>query len=233
MTTFLQISIHDDGTVSATTDPDIVLSETLMDQLVHYLRYNTQLCRESTAEYLNRQVAEFSELRQQHGLPAPGTIPTITPGTIPAITPGTIPAITPGAIPVIASETISPIPADALDEPAEIIRDPALRNKLYFLHRAMITVDPQLRRRAVPYQGPNPQLANALQQWRREKARTVGLPAYIVLHQRVLFGIADAAPLTKAQLLAVSGFGPRLYTRYGTEILKLVARTLEEAQEEL
>lgn len=201
MTTFLQITLHDDGTISATTDPDIVLSETLMDQLVRYLRYNTQLCRESTAEFLNRQVAEFAEIRQQHGLPADSHIPPVT--------------------------------ADALDEPADIIRDPALRNNLYFLHRAILTVDPQLRRRAVPYQGPNPQLAKALLLWRREKARAVDLPSYFILHQRVLYGIADTAPLNKEDLLAIPGFGPTMFAHYGTEILELVARTLEEAQEEL
>lgn len=220
MTTFLQITLHDDGTVSATTDPDIVLSESLMDQLVRYLRHNTQLSRESTAEYLNRQVAEFAELRQQHGLPSPGAIPVSTPEVMDAAD-----IITPSAIP--------PITAEALDEPAEIIRDPALRNNLHFLYRAMITVDPQLRRRAVPYQGPNPQLAKALLLWRREKARAVDLPAYFILHQRVLYGIADTAPLNKDELLAIPGFGPGLFARYGPDILELVARTLEEAQEEL
>ena len=218
MTTFLQITLHDDGTVSATTDPDIVLSETLMDQLVRYLRYNTQLCRESTAEFLNRQVAEFAELRQQHGLPAPS-----------------VPACNKPEDPQGADTSPIGLPdimADALDEPAEIIRDPALRNNLYFLHRAILTVDPQLRRRAVPYQGPNPQLAKALLLWRREKARAVGLPSYFILHQRVLYGIADTAPLNKEDLLAIPGFGPRLYERYGADILELVVRTLEEAQEE-
>jgi len=218
MTTFLQITLHDDGTVSATTDPDIVLSETLMDQLVRYLRYNTQLCRESTAEFLNRQVAEFAELRQQHGLPAP---------SVPACNKPEDPQ---GA--GISSIGLPDIMADALDEPAEIIRDPVLRNNLYFLHRAILTVDPQLRRRAVPYQGPNPQLAKALLLWRREKARAVDLPSYFILHQRVLYGIADTAPLNKEDLLAIPGFGPRLYERYGADILELVARTLEEAQEE-
>lgn len=244
MTTFLQISIDDDGSISTFANPDIVLSETLMDQLVRHLKKSTQLSKETTAEYLSRQIATFAEINRQQQADkrhasASGT-PDIPAESTPdspdkALDTPTIgsPDSPAEAIPGTPAEAIPDTPADALDSPAEIIRDIPLRNNLYFLHRAMLSVDPQLRRRPTPYQGPNPQLANALQLWRREKAKAVGLPAYIILHQRVLYGIADAAPLNKEQLLAISGFGPGLFARYGEEILQLVIQTLEDSQEEL
>ena len=70
--------------------------------------------------------------------------------------------------------------------------------------------------------GQHPELEKALIDWRRSKAAEEGVPAYYVLHQRVLYGIADAAPQTEEELLALEGFGPGLFKRYGEEILALV-----------
>ena len=61
----------------------------------------------------------------------------------------------------------------------------------------------------------------ALVAWRREKAAALGLPAYMVLHQKTLLGLADACPGSRAQMLTVPGFGPALWEKYGLEILKL------------
>lgn len=69
----------------------------------------------------------------------------------------------------------------------------------------------------------HPELVEALIAWRREKARELGVPAYVVLHQKTLLGIADAKPDSRAQLLAVFGFGPELWKKYGMEILKVLS----------
>ena len=79
------------------------------------------------------------------------------------------------------------------------------------------------------YKGLHPQLESRLLAWRRKKAADTHLPAYYILHQRVLLGIADAAPQSEEELLAVVGFGPGLYARYGAEILALTtSEPLEE-----
>ena len=71
------------------------------------------------------------------------------------------------------------------------------------------------------YRGLHPELESALRSWRRGKVKELNVPAFIVMHQRVLLGIADAAPQSPDELLAVPGFGPGLYERYGEEILAL------------
>ena len=69
----------------------------------------------------------------------------------------------------------------------------------------------------------HPELVEKLIAWRREKAREQGVPAYYVLHQKTLLGIADAKPDSRAQLLEVFGFGPELWKKYGMEILKVLS----------
>lgn len=84
--------------------------------------------------------------------------------------------------------------------------------------------DPALRRRSSPYEGPNPELAQKLILWRRDKSRALGISAYIILTQKTLYAIADAAPQTEGELLAIPGFGPVLFERYGLDILKLTTQ---------
>lgn len=77
----------------------------------------------------------------------------------------------------------------------------------------------QFRRKSPPYNGPNPELARALVLWRRQKAREMDVPPYFILHQRVLYAIADAWPTSQEELLQVQGIGPKTCERYGEEIL--------------
>lgn len=81
--------------------------------------------------------------------------------------------------------------------------------------------DPSLRRRAAPYEGPHPELARELMAWRREKSRELGVSAYIILTQKVLYAIADKIPQTEGELLNISGFGPVLFEKYGLDILRI------------
>ena len=68
----------------------------------------------------------------------------------------------------------------------------------------------------------HPELVEALRSWRLETARALGVPAYHVLHQKTLLGIADAAPATREDMLKVHGFGPRMWEKYGAEILEVM-----------
>ena len=74
------------------------------------------------------------------------------------------------------------------------------------------------------YEGKHPELERALKEWRREKAAMKSVPLYYIRHQRVLLAIADAAPASSEELLAIPGFGPGLMARYGEELLSIVQK---------
>ena len=72
----------------------------------------------------------------------------------------------------------------------------------------------------------HPELVQALIDWRREKYQNENVPAYIILHQKTLLAIADIAPTTKEELLAVKGFGKSKCDKYGDEILEIVRKSV-------
>lgn len=61
-----------------------------------------------------------------------------------------------------------------------------------------------------------------LRTWRRERAATDGVPAFVVMIDRHLLGIAEAAPTSMAELSRCAGIGPTKLDRYGDEILAVV-----------
>lgn len=104
------------------------------------------------------------------------------------------------------------------DEPAPFSDE--LATKVFPYLKTMI---PNLRRRLPPYSGPNRRLAEALLDWRRNQARALDVPAYFILHQHVIYAIADKAPQTEGELKNIPGFGPLLFDKYGMDILKMTA----------
>ncbi len=66
-------------------------------------------------------------------------------------------------------------------------------------------------------------LLGALRAWRSETARKRGVPAYVVLHDATLEGIAAARPATLSQLRGISGIGDKKLERDGDALLALVA----------
>ena len=78
--------------------------------------------------------------------------------------------------------------------------------------------------------GPSPRpdstnsaLLEALQLWRRERAKQDAVPAYVIAHDSTLQAIADDKPTTAAALRRVKGMGPVKVDQYGAEILAIVA----------
>ena len=65
-------------------------------------------------------------------------------------------------------------------------------------------------------------LLAALENWRAERAKDLGLPVYILLTNRSLEGIAATRPRSEVELLEVHGVGPAKLERYGEEVLELV-----------
>ncbi len=71
-----------------------------------------------------------------------------------------------------------------------------------------------------PAHGP---LFDRLRDWRRERARVDGVPAYVVFHDATLAAIADERPPDRSALASVSGVGPTKLERYADEVLAIVA----------
>jgi DNA helicase II / ATP-dependent DNA helicase PcrA len=63
----------------------------------------------------------------------------------------------------------------------------------------------------------------ALRAWRKERSAADGVPAYVVLNDRHLVGIAERRPATTRELSACPGIGPAKLAAYGDELLALVA----------
>ncbi len=63
----------------------------------------------------------------------------------------------------------------------------------------------------------------ALRDWRTMRAKADDVPAYVVLNDRHLRGIAVAKPRSAAELAACDGIGPTKLERYGDEILDVLS----------
>jgi ATP-dependent DNA helicase RecQ len=68
----------------------------------------------------------------------------------------------------------------------------------------------------------NPDLIGALRAWRSEVARKRGVPAYVVLHDSTIDGIAASRPTTPAQLRDIPGIGDKKLEHYGDALIALV-----------
>src|SRR5437879_4174514 len=70
----------------------------------------------------------------------------------------------------------------------------------------------------------NPTLISALRAWRSEVARKRGVPAYVVLHDTTIEGIATSRPTTPEQLRGIPGIGDKKLEHYGDELIALVKK---------
>jgi DNA topoisomerase-3 len=67
-------------------------------------------------------------------------------------------------------------------------------------------------------------LVEALREWRVREARRRRVPAFRIFPDRTLLALAAARPRDEDELLAVSGIGAALATRYGGELLGICRR---------
>jgi ATP-dependent DNA helicase RecQ len=68
----------------------------------------------------------------------------------------------------------------------------------------------------------NPALLGILRAWRSQTARQRGVPAYVVLHDSTIDGIATSRPTTLTQLRGIPGIGDKKLEHYGDELIALV-----------
>ncbi len=65
--------------------------------------------------------------------------------------------------------------------------------------------------------------SGALRAWRLERSTTDAVPAFVVLTDKHLDGIAERHPTSLTQLRACPGIGPAKLDTYGEEILAVLA----------
>jgi ATP-dependent DNA helicase RecQ len=75
----------------------------------------------------------------------------------------------------------------------------------------------------------DPSLIGALRTWRSQVARSRGVPAYVVLHDSTIDGIAAARPATLDQLRNIPGIGDKKLEHYGDELIALLRASRAEA----
>ncbi|TAI67195.1 HRDC domain-containing protein, partial [Bradyrhizobium sp. Leo170] len=71
----------------------------------------------------------------------------------------------------------------------------------------------------------NPTLHAALRAWRSEVARQRSVPAYVVLHDSTIDGIAAMRPTTLDQLRGIAGIGDKKLEHYGDDLIALIRAT--------
>ena len=67
-------------------------------------------------------------------------------------------------------------------------------------------------------------LGKALREWRLERSKADGVPAYVVFHDSTLAEIERLSPATIGDLGRVSGIGPTKLERYGDAVLAVLSR---------
>ncbi|MEO8485226.1 MAG: DNA helicase RecQ [Betaproteobacteria bacterium] len=72
-------------------------------------------------------------------------------------------------------------------------------------------------------------LFDALREWRLGEARTQGVPAYVILHDRTLAAIAQSRPSSLDALARIDGIGAAKLDRYGAAIVSLARGTTANA----
>ena len=66
--------------------------------------------------------------------------------------------------------------------------------------------------------------------WRKERATTLGKPAFTVFTDATLTAIAEVRPTTEPGLLAISGVGPAKLTEFGNEVLTMCQVSRDTAE---
>jgi superfamily II DNA helicase RecQ len=71
--------------------------------------------------------------------------------------------------------------------------------------------------------GDDAALMERLRSWRSGLARAQQVPAYVILPDRALAALATERPRDRSALLGVPGIGEAKLSRYGEDLLRLIA----------
>ncbi len=78
------------------------------------------------------------------------------------------------------------------------------------------------RKTAASFTPQSVRLDAALRVWRKEEATRKRVPAFRIMTDKVILGIAASCPTSETALLAVPGVGPSLIAKHGKKVLYLV-----------
>jgi superfamily II DNA helicase RecQ len=76
----------------------------------------------------------------------------------------------------------------------------------------------------IPLDSAGEKVFEALRAWRLERARKDGLSPYIVAYDRSLRQVARERPSSLEELQDIQGFGPAKASKYGPELLQVLAK---------
>ncbi len=123
------------------------------------------------------------------------------------------------------SERASPFLAEIRGDAAEAATKPAVSTDVLAAATARARRSPGAGSES-PLDDAGPEgraAAEALREWRKLRSDADGVPAFVVLSNRQLEGIAAAMPADERALLACNGIGPTKLDRYGEDILAVLA----------
>ena len=124
------------------------------------------------------------------------------------------------------AERASPFLAEIRGEAEEAATKPAVTHRRARRRDLAVAARDRPRRRlAARRRRPGRARAadEALREWRKLRSDEDGVPAYVVLSNKQLEGIAAAMPEDERGLLACNGIGPTKLERYGEDILAVLA----------
>lgn len=90
--------------------------------------------------------------------------------------------------------------------------------------------EPKLKKIRIPADVKYPEIYLMLHGWRRAKMQELGIPAYTIMYDSTMAGIANSLPTTVTELQSIKGLGKNALRRYGSEILNLLTTAISERQ---
>lgn len=68
----------------------------------------------------------------------------------------------------------------------------------------------------------NPQLFELLRAWRKQTSERDGVPAFVIMHQRVLLTACKILPKNDNELLSIKGVGKSFVAKHGQQVLSII-----------
>jgi ATP-dependent DNA helicase RecQ len=81
---------------------------------------------------------------------------------------------------------------------------------------------PKPRTKQVAKAHAQPALEQALREWRRDLAKTNGVPAYVIVHDATIQALCERLPASLAELRTVPGIGEKKAERFAVDLLRLI-----------
>ncbi len=106
---------------------------------------------------------------------------------------------------------------------------PAAKAILKDDERLVIAVPPKRvrRERGASPDLPHDPLFEALRAWRRDRAKELGVPPYVIFHDSTLRDVAEKRPASLRALSAIDGIGDTKLERHGESLLEALGEAME------